>query len=84
MSREYRLFLHDIADCCDKVLRYTSGYDLPRFVADTLVYDAVARNLEISGGRMSNGSHTCNDRTLSDAAEDLILHMADEAPESIP
>jgi uncharacterized protein with HEPN domain len=54
MSRDYRLSLHDIADCCEKVLRYTTGYDLPRFVADTLVYDAVARNLEIVGEATKN------------------------------
>lgn len=39
----------EIAECCEKELRYTAGYDMPRFVADTLVYDAVARNLEIIG-----------------------------------
>jgi uncharacterized protein with HEPN domain len=54
MSRDYCLYLNDIAECCEKVLRYTSGYDLPRFVADTLVYDAVARNLEIIGEATKN------------------------------
>lgn len=49
MSRNYRLYLDDIAACCEKVLRYSTGYDLARFSVDSLVFDAVLRNLAIIG-----------------------------------
>jgi uncharacterized protein with HEPN domain len=33
----------------EKVLAYTAGLDQPAFVANTLVYDATLRNLELIG-----------------------------------
>ena len=50
MSRDYRLFLEDVSQCCHKVQRYTKGMSQEQFMADEMVFDAVMRNLEIIGG----------------------------------
>jgi hypothetical protein len=49
VSREWRLYLEDIRSCCDRVLEYTSGLDFAGFIAHSMTYDAVIRNLEIIG-----------------------------------
>ena len=49
MSRDYRLYLDDMLVAAEKVLRYTQGVDLARFVDDEKTFDAVVRNLEIIG-----------------------------------
>ncbi len=49
MSRDYRLFLDDILQSCEKILRYTKGQTLEQFLSSELAYDAVLRNLEIIG-----------------------------------
>lgn len=47
-DREERLYLADIRDAIDRVLRYThKGRDA--FFADPMAQDAVARNIEIMG-----------------------------------
>jgi uncharacterized protein with HEPN domain len=49
MSRDYRLFLDDIRESCEKILRYTQGMAKVQFEADEKTQDAVVRNLEIIG-----------------------------------
>ena len=49
MSRSWRLFLGDIIEASDRILRYTEGKDLSTFSADEMAYDAVLRNLQIIG-----------------------------------
>ena len=49
MSRDESLFLEDIQDCCEKVLKFTAGMTYKDFVHDDLHFDAVLRNLEIIG-----------------------------------
>ena len=49
MSRSWRLFLEDIIEASDRVLRYSEGKDLPTFSADEMAYDAVLRNLQVIG-----------------------------------
>ena len=49
MSRDYRLYLDDMLIALEKVLRFTQGVDLARFVDDERTFDAVVRNLEIIG-----------------------------------
>jgi len=49
MSRDEVMYLQDIADSCDKVLRFTKGLSLPDLLQDEKTYDAVVRNLEIIG-----------------------------------
>lgn len=49
MSREWRLYLVDMIEGCQKVGRYTSGMDQRAFLDDEKTYDAVVRNVEIIG-----------------------------------
>lgn len=52
MSRDYRLFLSDISDCCHKIERYTKDMAQEQFIANDMAFDAVMRNLEIIGEAM--------------------------------
>ena len=54
MSRDWRLYLEDMIDCCQKIIDYTSGLDMPVFKDTSLVYDATLRNLEILGEAAKN------------------------------
>jgi uncharacterized protein with HEPN domain len=47
--REWRFHVDDMIVFAEKVLAYTAGLDQPAFVANTLVYDATLRNLELIG-----------------------------------
>lgn len=49
MSRDYRLYLDDIQDACEKVMRYTRNLNAEQFIDDEKTYDAVVRNLAIIG-----------------------------------
>lgn len=49
MSRDWRLYLDDIMESCDKIQRFTAGMDQAAFLADDRTFDAVVRNLEIIG-----------------------------------
>lgn len=54
MSRDFRLFLADIIECCDKIQTYTFGHDFSSFSNNNQLIDAVARNLEIIGEAVKN------------------------------
>jgi uncharacterized protein with HEPN domain len=49
VSRDWRLYWHDVIVSCRKVERYTAGMDRAAFEADERTYDAVVRNLELIG-----------------------------------
>ena len=49
MSRSWLLFLADMEQASEKVLRFTEGLDLAAFTSQEMAYDAVLRNLEIIG-----------------------------------
>jgi len=49
MSRSWKLFLADMQQASEKVLRFTKGLDLETFTSQEMAYDAVLRNLEIIG-----------------------------------
>lgn len=48
-NREWRFYIADMADFAEKVQSYTTGLEQNEFVANTLVYDATLRNLELIG-----------------------------------
>ncbi len=54
MSRDESLYLADIQESCEKVLRFTKGMTYKEFVHDELHFDAVLRNLEIIGEAVKN------------------------------
>ncbi len=49
MSRDYKVYLDDIAQAITKIRRYTRRRTYRRFQRDSRTLDAVARNLEIIG-----------------------------------
>jgi uncharacterized protein with HEPN domain len=49
MSRDERLYLEDIRESCQRILRYTQGMSFNTFVNNEMVYDAVLRNIEVVG-----------------------------------
>lgn len=49
MSRSTKLYLQDIKNSVQKILRFTAGLDYTGFVADEKTYDAVITNLMIIG-----------------------------------
>jgi len=54
MSRDESLYLGDIQESCEKILRFTKGMTYHEFVHDDLHFDAVLRNLEIIGEAVKN------------------------------
>lgn len=48
-AREWRCYVGDMIEFCEKVLSYTHDMDQDAFVADGLTYDATLRNLELIG-----------------------------------
>jgi len=49
MSRDEIMYLEDITESCEKILRFTAGLSKPGLIGDVRTYDAVVRNLEIIG-----------------------------------
>lgn len=49
MSRDHRMYLRDIRDACEKIVRFTAGVSAEEFEKDDLRLDAVLRNLEVIG-----------------------------------
>ena len=54
MSRDESLYIEDIQESCEKVLRFTKGMTRKDFINDDLHFDAVLRNLEIIGEAVKN------------------------------
>ena len=54
MSRDESLYLADIQESCEKVIRFTKGMTYKDFAHDELHFDAVLRNLVIIGEAVKN------------------------------
>ena len=54
MSRDESLYLADIQESCEQVMRFTKGMTYKDFVHNELHFDAVLRNLEIIGEAVKN------------------------------
>jgi uncharacterized protein with HEPN domain len=48
-KRDELLLLQDIIDSADKINRYITGIDFDQFIDNSMIVDAVVRNLEIIG-----------------------------------
>ena len=53
-QRQWRFYVQDMIDFCERVLSYTEGMDQSAFVTDRLTYDAALRNLELIGEAASH------------------------------
>ncbi|MCK5226255.1 MAG: DUF86 domain-containing protein [Planctomycetes bacterium] len=49
MLRDETMYLQDIAQSCEKILKFTKGLTQQELVDDDKTYDAVVRNLEVIG-----------------------------------
>ena len=49
MSRDASLYVADMIEACERVLRFTKDVERADLAAGSMVYDAVLRNLEIIG-----------------------------------
>jgi uncharacterized protein with HEPN domain len=49
VPRDWRLFVRDMIQACEKVQRYTKGMNQQAFFENELIEDAVLRNLTIIG-----------------------------------
>jgi uncharacterized protein with HEPN domain len=49
MSRSPQLYLEDILQSANKILRYLEGTDYEGFFGDEMKFDAVMRNLQVIG-----------------------------------
>ena len=54
MSRDESLYIGDLQESCEKILKFTKGMTYKDFVHDDLHFDAVLRNLEIIGEAVKN------------------------------
>ena len=55
--REWRFYVEDMLEFCDKVLMYTAGLDKRTFLAEQRTYDATLRNLELIGEAATHVPH---------------------------
>lgn len=58
-AREWRFYIDDMIAFAEKVLAYTAGMDQSAFVANSLVYDATLRNLELIGEARDPRTRRC-------------------------
>jgi uncharacterized protein with HEPN domain len=49
MPRDYKVYLEDMREACEKARRYVEGLPFEIFASDEKTIDAVVRNLEILG-----------------------------------
>jgi uncharacterized protein with HEPN domain len=49
MQRDYKIYLEDILEAISKVMSYTAGLGRQQFDGNSMMVDAVIRNLEIIG-----------------------------------
>jgi uncharacterized protein with HEPN domain len=54
VSREWRLYLDDMIECCRKIQSYTQNLEFAEFTTRGMVHDAVVRNLEVLGEAAKN------------------------------
>jgi len=54
MSPEWRLYLDDLIEFCERVRRYTAELTRDAFEADMMRYDATLRNIELIGEAVRN------------------------------
>lgn len=52
--RNYKLYLDDILEATKRIEKYSKGFTLKKMEKDSLVVDAVVRNLEIIGEAVKN------------------------------
>lgn len=65
MSRDWTLFLDDIIQASEKIIRNTKGMEKEDFLVQDIIYDAVLRNLEV----ISEAAHHIPEEILAGVPE---------------
>ena len=80
MSRDIRVYLLDILERCERIMRYVDGFDEARWSQDERTRDAVLRNLEVIGEAVKRLPAGLRERTpeipWQDVAglRDILIH----------
>lgn len=53
-KRDWKILFEDIIECIEKIEKYTKGLSYENFESDSLITDAVVRNIEIIGEASKN------------------------------
>lgn len=53
-KRDWKILFEDIIECIEKIEKYTKGLSYEIFESDSLITDAVVRNIEIIGEASKN------------------------------
>jgi len=81
MSRDEFMYLHDIADSCERILRYVENLSKDELIEDEKTYDAVIRNLEVIGEAAKNVSEDVRARLPGvkwrkvSGMRDMLIHV---------
>lgn len=76
-SRHDRLYLYDILECCDRVAEYIVGVSEADYHANTMLQDALVRNIEVVGEAVKNLSPELKEAN-PDVAWSQIARMRDK------
>ncbi|MBK9438410.1 MAG: DUF86 domain-containing protein [Chloracidobacterium sp.] len=60
-SRNDRLYLYDIIECCDRVADYINGVREEDYQVNPMLQDALVRNIEVVGEAVKNLSQEITD-----------------------
>ena len=80
MSRDYLLYLEDIREGCEKLLRYTAGREFAEFTADERTFDAALLNFIVIGEAVKSipddvkGRHPDIEWRRIGRLRDLVVH----------
>ena len=69
MPRDVRLFLHEVREACDDVLRYAADRTLEDYLNDRQMRHAIERNLMIIGEALNQARRI--DETIGERLPDL-------------
>lgn len=76
-GRHDRLYLYDILECCDRVAEYIVGVNETDYHANTMLQDALVRNIEVVGEAVKNLSPELKEIN-PDVAWSQIARMRDK------
>ncbi len=76
-TRNDKLYLYDIAECCRKILEYSEGISNEEFQTNVMLQDAIVRNIEIVGEASKNLTSETRENNPQIAWRD-IMRMRDK------